>query len=47
MAKAISLIFLLALTACSGVPQGQYTTTPCTGNEASKECQAYRYERAF
>ena len=48
MAKAIGLIFLLALTACSGVPQSRTTPDPCQASgETSIACQDYRYSRAF
>ena len=44
MAKAVGLILLLALTACSGMPPAQYTHDPCrTSGETSIACQDFRY----
>lgn len=43
MAKAVSLIFLFALTACSGVTQGPRPSDPCSAGETTIACQDYRY----
>lgn len=46
MVKALSLILLLALSACSGVPQGQYSSSPCASSQSSHDCQVHRYMNA-
>lgn len=46
MAKALSLILLLALVACSGVPQGQYSSSACSTNPRGYDCQVERYMKA-
>jgi hypothetical protein len=47
MAKAIGLIVVLALSACSGMPPAQFSDDPCrTLGETSIPCQDYRYARA-
>jgi uncharacterized lipoprotein YmbA len=46
MVKALSLILLLVLSACSGVPQGQYSSLPCASNQSSYDCQVLRYMNA-
>ena len=48
MAKASSVILLLALTACSGLPQRQVAaaSTACAGAEYSYSCQIERYQSA-
>jgi hypothetical protein len=47
MLKASSLILLLALAACSSVPQGQYAASSCSASSPnSYECQIERYLRA-
>jgi hypothetical protein len=46
MAKASSLILLLALAACSSVAQRQYTPSPCSASPAGMECQIERYANA-
>jgi hypothetical protein len=43
MAKAFSVVFLLALAGCSGVPHRQDTASACSAGEASYECQIERY----
>ena len=43
MFKALSVVFILALAGCSGLPQRQYTASPCSAGEASYECQIERY----
>ena len=45
MAKVFGLIFLLALTACSGMPPPQYSDDPCKGGETTIACQDFRYSR--
>ena len=44
MFKAFSVVFILALAGCSGVPHRQYTASPCFAGEASYECQIERYQ---
>jgi hypothetical protein len=44
--KVSVLLVLLALTACAGAPQGQYTRSACSGGEASSACQVERYMNA-
>ena len=47
MAKAIGLIFVLALTACATTPAARYSDDPCrTQGETSIACQDWRYARA-
>jgi len=46
MLKASSLIILLALAACSGVPQRQYAASPCSASPGGYECQIDRYMNA-
>ena len=46
MVKTISLIFLLALAGCSGIPQGQYAASPCATNPGGYDCQIQNYFRA-
>jgi hypothetical protein len=43
MVKAFSVVFILALAGCSGLPSRQYTVSPCFAGEASYECQVERY----
>ncbi|WP_158307827.1 hypothetical protein [Ramlibacter tataouinensis] len=46
MTRILSTVALLAVTACSGVPQGaSATASPCASSEASYECQVERYQR--
>jgi len=44
MVKAFSVVFIFALAGCSGLPQRQYTASPCSMGEASYACQIERYE---
>ena len=46
MLKASSLIVLLVLAACSGVPQGGYVASPCSTSPGGYECQVQRYMAA-
>jgi hypothetical protein len=47
MLKASSLIVLLALAACSGVPQRKYAASTCSASSPnSYDCQIERYMRA-
>ena len=43
MAKAFSVIILLALAGCSGVAHRQYGPSACSTGEASYACQVERY----
>ena len=43
MVKAFSVVLVLALAGCSGVPYRQYTASPCSMGEATYECQIERY----
>jgi starvation-inducible outer membrane lipoprotein len=44
MAKTVSVLLILLLTACASVPRPlQYTASPCAAHEASYECQVERY----
>jgi hypothetical protein len=43
MVKAFSVVFLLALAGCSGVPYRPYIESPCSTGEASYPCQIERY----
>lgn len=43
MIKAFSVIVLLGLAGCSGIPPLQYSASPCSAGEASYECQVERY----
>ena len=43
MIKAFGVVFLLALSGCSGLPLPQYAASPCAAGEASYECQVERY----
>ena len=43
MHKAFSVVFLLALAGCSGVPHSQYAESPCSAGEATYACQVERY----
>jgi len=48
MVKAFGLVvLLLAVSACSGVPQRGYEVTPCTTDPGSYECQVEMYKKAF
>ncbi len=38
-----SLVLLLVLAGCSGLPPVQRPTSPCEVSEASYECQMQRY----
>jgi hypothetical protein len=44
MVKAFSVLFLLALAGCSGVPRYQSTASPCAAGEATYACQVERYQ---
>jgi hypothetical protein len=46
MPKALSLIVLLALAACSGVPQSEYVASPCSTDPGGYQCQVERYMKA-
>ena len=48
MAKASSVILLLVLTACSGLPQRQAAgaSAACAGGDHSYSCQIERHQRA-
>ncbi len=46
MVKAFSVLLLLALAGCSGVPSSQYASSACAGAEASQACQVERYQNA-
>ena len=43
MTKLFSVVFLVVLAGCSGVPQRQYMASPCAIHEASYACQVERY----
>jgi hypothetical protein len=43
MVRALSVVLLLGLAACSGIPESQYTVSPCSTGEASYACQVERY----
>jgi hypothetical protein len=43
MVKAFLVVFILALSGCSGVPYRQHVASPCFASEASYECQVERY----
>ena len=43
MFKAVAVLFLLALAGCSDIPRHP-DTSPCSGGEASYECQIERYQ---
>jgi hypothetical protein len=43
MVKAFSVVFLLVLAGCSGVPHRPYIESPCSADEASYACQIERY----
>jgi hypothetical protein len=45
MVKTISVVFIVALAGCSGMPKYQHTASPCFAGEASYECQVERYYR--
>jgi hypothetical protein len=45
MLKALSLVLLLALAACSGIT-ANYSSSPCNANPGGAECQIDRYSRA-
>ena len=45
MVRALVLVLLLALTACTGLPQG-HGREPCTINAAGYDCEIQRYMRA-
>jgi hypothetical protein len=44
MVKAFSVVVILALAGCAGVPPYQHTVSPCFASEASYECQVERYQ---
>lgn len=46
MVKALSIVFLLALAGCSGVPDRQYAASACSSSETSQACSVERYHRA-
>jgi uncharacterized protein YceK len=46
MVKAFSVVLLLALVGCSGVPTRQHAASPCSVAEASTACQVERYNNA-
>lgn len=47
MAKPLLLAMLLALAACSGMPQAtQPSASACTANPASFDCQVEMYSKA-
>ena len=46
MAKLLSVVLLLALAGCTGVPQGQIQQSPCVKDPGSYDCQVDRYMRA-
>jgi hypothetical protein len=43
MVKSLSVVFLLALAGCSGLPRAQYVASPCSAGEATYACQVERY----
>jgi len=43
MVKAFSVVFILALAGCSGLPHYQHSASACFAGEASYECQVERY----
>lgn len=43
MVKVFSVALLLALAACSGVPQRQSAASACDVSESSYACQVERY----
>lgn len=45
MARTLCAVLLAALTACSGLPQGQVSASACA-EEASYACQIERYQNA-
>jgi hypothetical protein len=46
MAKAFSLLVLVALAACSGVPQRPAGDSPCSTSPGGYLCQIERYANA-
>lgn len=44
MVHAFTLVFVLALAGCSGLPRYQHTASPCAAGEATYECQVERYQ---
>lgn len=46
MARIFCGLLLAALTACSGLPQGQVAASACAAGEASDPCQVERYRNA-
>jgi len=43
MTRAIGLIFVLALTACTTMPAARYSDDPCRAGETTIACQDFRY----
>lgn len=41
--RAFSVLLLLALAGCAGVPRGRDAASACAASEASYECQVQRY----
>ena len=46
MTKAISVLLLLAMAGCSGLPRSQHAASRCDASEAAYQCQVERYENA-
>ncbi|GAB2601651.1 hypothetical protein GCM10027034_38600 [Ramlibacter solisilvae] len=47
MARTFSLALLFALAGCAGGTEFRVDyQSPCAGNEASYQCQIYRYQNA-
>ena len=45
MVKAFTVVFVLALAGCAGLPPQQQAASPCAAHEASYECQVERYQK--
>jgi hypothetical protein len=43
MGKTFSILLLLALAGCSGLPQAQPVASACAAGEATYACQVERY----
>jgi hypothetical protein len=46
MIKALSVVLLMGLAGCAGIPPDQYSASPCSASEASYACQIERYNKA-
>ena len=43
MVRAFSVVLVLAMAGCSGVPYRTHAASPCLAGEATYECQIERY----